>query len=48
MIFVNKCSYKYKNDKLVEIKDVDMYWDLEMIRTINYMLKWKKPVPNNG
>lgn len=36
MTFENKYSYKYKDDKLVEIKNVDMNGDLEMIRTIEY------------
>ena len=35
-IFVNRYSYKYQNDKVVEIKNVDMYGDLEMTRTIDY------------
>ena len=39
MIFENKYSYKYKDDRLVEIKNVDMYGDLEMIRKIDYKLK---------
>ena len=39
VIFKNKYLYKYKDDRLVEIKNVDMYGDLEMIRTIEYIQK---------
>ena len=38
MIFKNKYSYKYKDGKLVKIKNVDMFGDLEMIRTIDYLI----------
>lgn len=39
MNFINKYTYKYKSNKLVELKNIDTYGDLEMIRTIEYKMK---------
>jgi len=39
MVFTNKYYYKYDSDKLVEIKNIDDYGDIEMIRRIEYKLR---------